>query len=539
MRTIDMTIRKTVAVAALALVGTAACMDLDIQNPNDADAERALATAGDVEALIGGGWGTWWDAVSANTGPGPILMTSANQHSATAANFGMVEFSSWPRKAVHHLAADVYYGQFANAWTWHYRAISAVVDGLNAIEDGLVELPPNDLARATAYGNYVLGLAHASTAIMFDQGYIYDESIAREDVVLHTYTDVLSAALGYFDKAIAAAEGATFTIPATWMSVEVSSAQLARLAYSMKARYRAAVARNPAERAAVDWAAVASDASKGVTADWAVSVVSGSGFSSGTLSNIHRYGPWGQLSYQVLGMADQSGQYQKWISISDPWSRHPNLSADQQSDQFLIQTPDERFPTGATVAAQQASDGKLFEVATASGGFGAQWARPDRGTFRWSYYRYVANNMWLLPSAQRTSAVEVSVDEMRLLRAEAAYRTNNRGQAADLINVTRTAAGLNATDAAGANTSCVPKLPTGACGDLFEMLKWEVRLETMYQGLHMAPWYFHGRGWGDLAEGTFLQFPVPGREASLLNIPAYTFGGIGGEGAAPVGTYGY
>jgi hypothetical protein len=238
-------------------------------------------------------------------------------------------------------------------------------------------------------------------------------------------------------------------------------------------------------------------------------------------------------------MADQSGQYQKWISIEDPWSRHPNLAADQQGDPFLIITPDKRFPTGSTVAAQQAADGTLFEVATASGGFGAQWARPDRGTFRWSYYRYVANNMWLLPSAQRTSAVEVSVDEMRLLRAEAAYRMNNRGEAANLINVTRTAAGLNATDAAGANTSCVPKLRTGACGDLFEMLKWEVRLETMYQGLHMAPWYFHGRGWGDLAEGTFLQFPVPGREASLLNIPAYTFGGIGGEAAAPVGNYGY
>jgi hypothetical protein len=539
MRTTDMTIRNTLAVAALALAGTTACMNLDVQNPNDADAERALATAGDVEALIGGSWGTWWDAASANTGPGPILATTANQHSGTAANFGMVEFSSWPRKAVHHLSADVYYSQFANAWTWQYRAVSAIVDGFKAIEEGRVELSASDEARATAFGNYVLGLAHGSTAIMFDQGYIYDETVAREEVTLHPYADVLEAALGYFDEAIAAAEGESFTLPATWMSDEVSAAELVRLAYSMKARYRAAVARNPAERAAVDWAAVASDASKGVTADLTVNVVSGSGFTSSTLSNLHRYGPWGQLSYQVLGMADQSGQYQKWISIADPWSRHPNLSADQQSDPFLIITPDKRFPTGSTVAAQQAADGALFEVATASGGFGAQWARPDRGTFRWSYYRYVANNMWLLPSAQRTTTVEVPIDEMRLLRAEAAYRMGNLGEAATLINVTRTAAGLNATDASGANTSCVPKLADGSCGDLFEMLKWEVRLETMYQGLHMAPWYFHGRGWGDLAEGTFLQFPVPGREASLLNIPAYTFGGLGGEGAAPVGNYGY
>jgi hypothetical protein len=540
MRTTDMTIRKTFVVAVLALAGTTACMNLDVQNPNDADAERALGTASDVEALIGGSWGTWWDAASDNSGPGTVLMTTALQHSATAANFGMVEFSSWPRKAVHHRPADVYYNQFTNAWTWHHRAISAVVDGFKAIESGSVELEPSDLARAQAFGNYVLGLAHASSAIMFDQSYIYDETIERDEVTLHPYPEVLAAAFGYFDKAIAAAQGASFTLPETWMSVEVSASELVKLAYSMKARYRAAVARTPAERAAVDWAAVAADAAKGVTEDWKVDVVSGSGFSSDILSNIHRYGPWGELSYQVLGMADQSGSYQRWIGISDPWSRHPNLSADQQSEPFLIITPDERFPQGATIAEQQANDGTLYELPTASGGFGAQWARPDRGTFRWSYYRYVANNQWLRPSAERTEgAVEVSVDEMRLLRAEAAYRMGNLAEAANLINVTRTAAGLNATDAAGTNTDCVPKLADSSCGDLLEMLKWEVRLQTIYKGLHMAPWYFHGRGWGDLPEGTFLQLPVPGREADLLGIAQYTFGGPGNEGGAPVGNYGY
>src|SRR5690606_37679538 len=210
--------------AVLALVGTSACMNLDVQNPNDADAERALATASDVEALIGGSWGTWWNSVSANTGPGPILMTTALQHSATAANFGMVEFSSWPRKPAHYRPADVYYGEtVANAWIWHHRAISAVVDGFTAINSGNVELDPSDLARAKAYGYYVLGLAHGSSALMFDQSYIYDETIAREDVSLHPYPEVLQAALGYFDKAIAEAQGANFTLPQPWMSVEVSA----------------------------------------------------------------------------------------------------------------------------------------------------------------------------------------------------------------------------------------------------------------------------------------------------------------------------
>lgn len=535
-----MKLRALLAAVSIGGLALTACVDLDVINPNAPDADRALGTAGDVEALIGGGWGNWWNSVSANTGAGPVLATAAYQHSATAANFGMVEFSGWPKVPVHHLTANVYYGQFANNWIWQFRSIASVVDGLNAIETGAVELPADRDARAKAFGYFVLGLSHGSAAIMYDQAYIFDPSVDPDAVQLHSYTDVLAAALGYFDQAIAEAPGMA-DVPATWMSRDVSEDELVRLAHSYKARYRAAVARTPAEREAVDWQAVMSDIADGIEEDWSVDVVSGSGFSSGSMVNMPRYGPWGQLSYQVSGMADQSGSYQEWIS-RDPFDRHPNLSADQTGDPFLIITPDLRFPQGATIEAQQASDGALYEIAQASqsGGFGAQWNRPDRGPFRWSYYRYTGNDMWLLTAANRTDGHnEITVDEMRLLEAEAHFHEGALGTAATLINVTRQAAGLNATDAAGTNSSCVPRLPDNSCGDLFEMLKWEVRLETQYQGLHMASWYFHGRGWGDLAEGTFLHMPIPGREAELLLLDPYTFGGPGSPGAAPVGTYGY
>ncbi len=528
--------RKILAIAALASVTTTGCIDLNVQNPNAADAERALRTAGDIEALIGGGFSSWWNASSSSSGIGPILGTMSYMTSATAANFGMVEFSSWPKSRVHHLPADVYYGQYSYSWTQLYRAVSAVVDGLRAIESGKVTLPPADLARARAFGYFVLGLAHGSVAILYDQGYIYDPSIAVDNVKLAPYPQVMTAALGYFDKAIQEAQGQTFTIPATWMSRTVSSTDLVRLTRSFKARYRAAVARTPAERTAVNWQNVIADIDNGITATWAIDVRSGSGFASGVMSNLVRYGPWAQLSFQVLGMADQSGRYQRWLAKT-PWERHPNLSADQASDPFLIVTPDTRFPQGATLAAQTATKGRIFEIPTASGGYGAQWNRPDRGTFRWSFYRNRSNDQWQATTT-RTDHPEVTLVEMRLLKAEALFRTNDRAGAATIINQTRTAAGLNATDANGTNTSCVPKLPDGRCGDLLEMLKWEVRMETMFYGLHMASWYFHMRGWGDLSEGSFLHVPVPGREAELLQMQPYTFGGPAG-GAAPKGTYGY
>jgi hypothetical protein len=225
----------------------------------------------------------------------------------------------------------------------------------------------------------------------------------------------------------------------------------------------------------------------------------------------------------------------------DPWDRHPFLSEDRGSDPFLIITPDNRFPRGSTLAEQQqtANRGRYIEILNRSGGYGGQWVRPDRGPYRWSFYRVHRFDEWATPATNRHDWNEMPITEMRLLRAEALYRTGNRAAAAEIINQTRVAAGLNPTDAAGLNTSCVPKLPDGSCGDLLEMLKWEVRMETMYQGLFSAPWYFHGRGWGDLPEGTFLHLPVPGREAELLGLPLYTFGGRGGEAAAPRNTYGF
>ena len=69
-----------------------------------------------------------------------------------------------------------------------------------------------------------------------------------------------------------------------------------------------------------------------------------------------------------------------------------------------------------------------------------------------------------------------------------------------------------------------------------EMLKWEKRLETHMKGLNFAPWYFDGRGWGDLYYGTWLQLPVPCPELTLLGEECYTFG-VEGESASPGSVY--
>lgn len=526
--------RKLSAIAALLLFGAAGCVDLDVTNPNAPDAERALATAGDVESLIAGTYRQWWNSEwSAGNSVGAILSVQSFQHSAFPANFGMHYYSFPPRPRIENEPAHQFYVQFSWPWTYNYRAISAAADGLKAINAGRVTYSAADEARARAFAKFTMGLAHASLATLYDQAFIVDETtdITTPQTAV-PYGQVMDKALALLDEAATLAAGATFTLPPSWMSKEVTSATLSRLAYSYKARYRAAVARTPEERQAVNWDAVIADVDRGITAHWAMAIENSNWGAFGTGWYVQTNGAtWSQLSYYIGGMADQSGRYQRWLGypLAD---RHPNLGGNA-ADPFIIITPDLRFPQGATLAAQRAAPGKYYIAATTTG----MWGQPARGTWRWSYYLPNRFAAWLASFAGAPDYIWVNVDEMRLLKAEGLFRKGDLAGAAALINVTRTANGLNATDAAGTNTSCVPKLPNGQCGNLFEMLKWEKRLETIGQGLFTAPWYFDSRGWGDLYIGTQLEFPMPCREAQVLLMSCYTFGGVGGTRASTGSSY--
>jgi hypothetical protein len=72
---------------------------------------------------------------------------------------------------------------------------------------------------------------------------------------------------------------------------------------------------------------------------------------------------------------------------------------------------------------------------------------------------------------------------------------------------------------------------------MMEAMKYEKRMETAYTSV--ARWWIDGRGWGDLIEGTALQYPVPRQEMNARQKQPYPLGGSGGQSAAPRGTYGF
>jgi hypothetical protein len=536
------TLRRTSIVASLLLFGAAGCADLDVTNPNHPPRDVVAGEAPspeDLESLIGGSFRTWYQGHVNPDGPWLFLSTAAFEHSATAANFAMVDRSWIPRSPFPDSPGDPQ-SAIKILWDTGYRALAGINDGMLGLGD-VTEIDGSAarLQRARAFSAFVEGLVYGTFAQSFDQavilpeGFVYDQERPVGDQMPDPvpYTQVRDVAFERFQRAIDIAEANDFTIPASWMSVEVTSAQLARLAHSYRARFRAETIRGPEDaNDASIWQAVLDDiasglqgaenTSAGVGGAFVMQLAAPNWFNYSVYYPNAFWGAWGKTPYPTWGMADQSGNYQEWMNTF-PWLiRTP----------FLIVTPDERFPQGSTPADQAANPG-MYVLYNPGG-----QANEERGVWRHSHY--VDDRWWWRSTAGFSGPHPMLTQrEMRLLEAEAHYRLGNEGAAADLINVTRVGHGnLSPANAAGTNDSCVPRLPDGTCGDLLEQLKWEKRVETYHE--RFGGFYWDSRRWGDLAEGSFIHFPMPLAELAAMGVPFYTHGGGIGD-SAPVGTYGY
>jgi len=517
----------------LSLFVAIACVDLEVVNQNDPDASRSLSTPGGVLALIGGAFNSWFFGNYSYYSAGLALSNAAFQHTAPWANSGMEKYGRLPRIAFINSISDGDYNYMTRSWFYSYRAIAAVADGLRSLDNPDISsaMTEDEVISARAFGKFIQGISHATVAVLFSEGFVVDEStdlLAPQEPI--PYADLMDTAMGYFDECISLSSGASWTPPEGWMKAELTGPELAKVAHSMKARYMAAVARTPAERTGLPWSSILSEVDAGITDDLILFMDDEHGWSNDVLGYSTYFG-WSQLTYFIYGMADQSGNFQLWDSKS-----LSDKSYNVDGTDVLIVTPDLRFPRGSTIDEQRATTGTYFRINKPGTETGGTWARPDRGKWRWSWYKHSrGEDYW---SSLDYYQPEIRMEEMRLLKAEGLFNTDNKAGVAEIINETRVAAGLNATDAAGTNTSCVPKLPNGQCGGLFEMLKWEKRMENTAKGPFGVLWYFDGRGWGDLWKDTFLQLPIPCSEARVLRlVPCGSFGGPGGEMGAATSVY--
>lgn len=491
-----------------------ACQDLLVPNPNAADRQRALSNAVDVEALIASAWIPYWNRTQVQGNPYHSLNTISGVMITSVADNAAFVMSAIPRPQYDNNPISEMSGVSRFPWYEYYSGLDNANEGIRAIDGGLRIFTPNpagqnedNTVRARAFAKFSQGLILGYLSMIWDQALIVTEDSDLEDDEVLTpkpYKEVRDAAEASMLEAIQIAQANSFVIPPTWINgVTLTNQDLVKLAYSFLARFHVLGARHPEDRADVDWNKVLDYTSKGITSDFEITHVSGELGApnykrriSFDVFNGFRMDPW------FLGVTDNSGNFQRWLDTPL-----------EERDRFLISTPDRRV-TGATPT----SSGSYIRYRSTNP------FRPERGTWRYSFYQFYR---WGGNWTDYTHKI-MTVDEMRLFRAEAYLRLGQTQQAVDLINVTRVGNGkLPPVTTAGipGGDQCVPKKFDGSCEDLLGALWYERILETM--GLESPRDWLETRGWGRLVPGTIQHFPIPGRELETLGIPIYTFGGSG------------
>ncbi len=565
------------------IVALAACeKTLEVTNPNQPETERVLATAKDVESLIGTYYKRWHSALwSGRTNIRGMANVMAFENFSSLNNDGQnnrYPFSgAFNDNSVGNGLAN-YNSKIYFVHSEVNRVASSVID---KIEGGLnLGSPAADL-RALAFAEFLRGVSIGYIAMFYDSAAIIGPGTSAEEPgpMIH-YPEAMDSAITALERALVhtaaagSAIGTAFPLPSTWIPspTNMTQTEFTRLIRSYRARFRANVARTPAERAdisqggMVDWAATIADATAGIQADHLNITNSVAGPFNSWVSQYDTYGLWHQMPPFIIGMADVSGRYSAFLST-------PLGDRGAGNNGFFMVTPDLRFPQGATRALQQTDFAitscqgasqlckRYFANRTGTDQFaGIGWGWSNYDFVRWHSWRVsgdgTGTNGPLLFFARAEVDLLAAEGHIRLGNFAAALPLINRSRTAGMVNNIATGGGLPAIVAADNTTpvpggvNCVPKVPqppaftTADCGNLMEAMKWEKRIETAYTGF--SQWYLDHRGWGDLAEGTPLFWVTPFEDMKVRgkqDSEIYNSGpgglGFAPNSAAAKGTYGW
>lgn len=525
-----MKFRFTLGLAVVLMFGMTACQDLSVENPNNPDRTKALASPQDVEKLASDTFTDYWASMQWSSRSMP-WSTIADEISSSWANWGMRDMSSEPRIAWNNDPAYNREEMTESPWFGAYGCISNAADALIAVEgnEALYESEGIDTNRIKAFAKMNLGLCLGNLATRFDRAFIVDETTDLEAVALGQvelelapYTEVRDAAIAKLDEAIATASANSFTISDAddWVfGLTVDNNDLVRIANSFAARILASTTRSPEERAAADWAEIIRRVDSGITADFAPI-----GDDNGDIREwdaMKFYGQehrtWARADYRTIGPADESGGYANWLAT--PTQNRNIYDGFDSTDRRIVG------------AGGPEDSGSYFRYVGVAGPFPS-----SRGTYHYSSHTHNKYKPYQENNANGVMT-HMAKAEMDLYKAEGLLRTGgSAATVAQLINNTRVANGelppaTASTPAGSVADGRWTNTQIHINGSLWGYLMHEFRMETMATAGALA--YATDRGWGDLVQGTPIHYPVPGAELETLALDNYTFGGVGGPGGAP------
>ncbi len=543
------------ALGALTVLGLTAC-ELGVTNYGAPEIERVAGTALSLQGAVSGMGSQLFNPQRASESVNTQGKIMSEESFASVANFGMAARASNRSLISNELGNDNAESNRANYFSFQRlnRLAFNLLTAYNALPAASkATLTANETNRMRAFAYFIAGQSLGAASVAYDSLAFSDETITDRLFIppLVSAAVANAKAMEFLDSAVTIAGRGMDAVPVSWMSLPgttaMSQANFIQLARSYRARYRAAVARTAAERAAVNWALVIADATAGITTDHVVSINGQTGFTVAFDANqIYVVGGWHSVPMKYAGMADTSGAYQAWYNTPSSSRRA-----------FLVRTPDKRWARGNTRALQQAATpgNNIVPVLCDTTAMRAAGQTPVADCFVYMRNRPSGDDV-LIPgdgesfydhrrygAARANTTVpgnftEMSATEVAMLAAEGYLRTGQPALAEPLIDRSRIKNGLPSVVGVGAGTvpggaACVPRLPNGTCGTLLEAMKYEKRMETAFTGYMI--WFTDSRGWGDLPVNTAIEWPVPYQEMQARSQPYYN----GTRTFAGPSTYGF
>ncbi len=470
---------------ALATTGLVfGCSDdvLDVSNENDPDFAKVYASGTDVENVASGLYNTVFNGENSYSGVQMMLATSADHVTCSWGNSGMRDMSWEPRDfAWDNTPTYANAGNLAYTYNKLYSAVGTASNVLKAIEGG-VQIGPDGSgnARTAAFAKFILGMAYADLALIFDRAHVVDNTKSAEGSLETAlpYDQVADAAQGYFDEALQLATG-SFVIPADWMGTptDLSTDQFKMVINTHAARLLAYVPRNKTQLAAVDWAKVKTYADNGINFDL---IVVNDGYNNwySEAGDYLTYPGWGRTDMYVAHMMEPS--------LPEHWDDSPSF-------------PHPAEPA-TSVDARLKTDFQYL---------GSNDFNPTRGYYHFSCYRNKRyDDVYAQGVGPKPTVMKAEND---MLRAEARAYLGDLAGAAQIINAgTRVTRG--GLDPVAANLA-----------DIVEAIHHERHVEMFTTGCGLQ--FFEMRKLDLLQKGTPLHLPIPGSVLQLFGLSEfYTFG---------------
>lgn len=558
----------------VSLVAAAACNSLDVQNPNEPDAQRALSDPNTIEAVAAGAMRTWFNSYTSLRGAG-VLETQAKTYSSSWNNGNLNFYSSidnptappdqWTRMttprswqndpaAAARTSIDSFWGggldESGNPRGGMYNSLSSANDALTAIrKNGVSIRTPADTKRAETIAAFMQGASLMVIALNYDKGYVVDENTNLTALQYSNRAVLRDSAVSKLQQAATLAAANTFTTPPDWThGISYTNKQIAQIANTMAAMTLAYWPRDNTELAKVDWAKVASFAAQGMSSGTPVDF---NFIQDGYNQWISEVQNWfveideGRIDTRIAHFLDPATQV-------DPW---PNPNGNPKPNSADKRLGDGSFGDEDT----QANFGTIPKTAKAGSDFawsGVVIYRPARGQYHQSNIAHIRYDLSgnQDPTQEYNGygpATVISAAQNDLLWAEALLRQGggNISQAVPLIDKTRVGRGGLPSAAANAGTGsdadgpCMStgvKAKDGTPCTLWSMLIYEKEIELL--GLGPSPFWEErrlpnivGGGFaGDnsprrliqgLLPGTPREMPVPYKELGVKGEQLYTFGG--------------